>query len=61
MEKDTRTADRAREVRRIFEEFGFGNIELLEGWDGDEIEELADLLTEEEYETLLLQLQATED
>lgn len=49
--------ERVHEVRRIFAEYGIGSIELLEGWDGEELEELADVLTEEEFQTLLDQLE----
>jgi hypothetical protein len=45
-----------REVRRIFEEQGFRNLELLEEWDGHELDDLSDFLTEEEYQTLLDEL-----
>jgi len=49
--------DRVREVRRIFEEFGFGNLTLLEEWDGLELEKLSEFLTEEEFQTLLDELE----
>ena len=49
--------DRVEEVRRIFEEQGFGNAELLEGWEGDDLQELSELLSEEEFQTLLDELQ----
>jgi hypothetical protein len=57
----TRRPDRVREVRRIFEEQGFGNGELLDGWDGVDLAELVDLLTEEEYQTLLDELEPEEE
>lgn len=53
MNGSTKRKLRLQEVKQIFEECGFGNAELLEGWDGDELAELADLLTEEEFQTLL--------
>lgn len=47
------TSERAREIEAFFVEQGFGNVELLEGWDGEQLEDLRDLLSEEEFETLL--------
>ena len=55
---ESERSDRIESVRRIFEDQGFGNLELLEGWEGDELEELRELLTEQEFETLLDQLSA---
>lgn len=49
--------DRLEEVRRIFEDEGFANAALLEQWDGDDLEELRELLSDEEMQTLLDQLQ----
>lgn len=57
MNGSTKRRQRLQEVRRIFEENDFGNVELLEGWSGEELEELADILTEEEYQTLLDELE----
>ena len=48
-------------VRRIFEEQGFGNAELLEAWDGEGLDYLRDLLTEEEMQVLLDELQDLDD
>ena len=53
MDESTRREKRLRDVRRIFEENRFGNAELLEGWDGSDVGELVDLVTEEEFHTLL--------
>lgn len=61
MTRKTDELDRIREVRRIFEEQGFGNAEMLEGWDGDDLDELADLLSEDEFQTLLDELEARHD
>lgn len=58
---DARRGERVLEVRRIFEDLGFGNIELLEGWNGDDLEELTDFLTEEEFESLLDELGDLDD
>ncbi len=55
--KATTKRDPARERRdhvlRIFEDEGWGNLELLDGWDGDELDELKDILDPEEFQTLL--------
>jgi hypothetical protein len=48
--------DLLAEVRRIFEEEGFENAERLEQWDGDELDELREILSEDEMEILLDQL-----
>lgn len=48
---------RVREVRRIFEDYGLSNVELLETWDGRDVEALRGEMSEEEYQTLLDQLQ----
>lgn len=61
MTRETNEMDRIHEVKRIFEEQGFGNAELLEGWDGEDLDQLADLLTEEEFQTLLDELQTEDD
>jgi len=53
MNETAKHAERIHEVRRLFEHHGFGNAELLEGWDGIDLKQLTDLLTEEEYQTLL--------
>ncbi len=45
--------ERIHRARQVFEENGWGNLELLDGWDGEDLEELRDLLTEEEFQTLL--------
>ena len=50
--KDPRL-ERRRAVLRIFEQEGWGNLELLDGWDGEELDELKDILREEEFQTLL--------
>ena len=57
MKGNTAQKTRVDEVRRIFEEYDFGNFELLERWEGDDLRELAEILTEEEYQTLLDELQ----
>jgi hypothetical protein len=56
MKGNTAQETRVDEVRRIFEEYGFGNFELLERWEGDDLRELAGVLTEAEYQTLLDEL-----
>jgi len=61
MNVGTTRSERIREVRRIFEEYGFGNLELLEGWDGDQLEQLAGFLSEVEFQTLIDDLEDSED
>jgi len=60
MDAITQRTDRLREVQRIFEEYGFSNAELLMDWNGEELEELAEFLTEEEFQTLLDELEETD-
>ena len=61
METTDRRGDRIQVVRSIFQEHDFGNVELLEGWDGNDLEELCDLLTEEEFQTLLDEVENTDE
>ena len=61
MQDAVKKRERVHEVRRIFEEYGFGNAELLEGWDGGDPAQLADLLSEAEFQQLLDELQASEE
>ena len=60
--KPTPTAARARDRRQralqIFQQMEWGNVELLDGWDGEELAELQPLLDEDDYERLLLALEA---
>lgn len=58
MDKSATRTERIDEVKRIFEDFGFGDLRLLESWDGDDLGELSDFLTEDEFQTLLDELQA---
>jgi hypothetical protein len=44
---------RRRTVREFFEREGWGNVELLDGWDGEDLEELRTVLDDEEFQTLL--------
>jgi hypothetical protein len=46
---------------RIFEEEGWGSLELVDEWDGHDLEELRSLLRESEYETLLDRLKDQQD
>lgn len=45
--------ERRRAVTRIFEEEGWGSLELIEEWDGADLEELRGILRASEFETLL--------
>jgi hypothetical protein len=53
----TRALERRRQVIRIFEDQDWGNLELLDGWDGENLDELRDLLDEDEFQTLVDQLE----
>mgnify|MGYP001305615645 CR=1 FL=1 len=44
---------RRRDVLRVFEQERWGSMELLDGWDGEELDELKTILDEEEFQTLL--------
>ena len=57
MNGKTDSSTRFQAIQRIFEDNGFGNIELLESWDGDDLSELSEFLTEEEFQTLMDQLE----
>ena len=52
---------RRRDVQRIFEQERWGNLELLDGWDGEELDELKSLLDEDEFQTLLDRLREQDD
>ena len=52
---------RIRDIQKIFVDFGFGDDELLDDWDGIELEDLSRWLTEDEYELLLDQLEYEDD
>ena len=56
-----RKKQRRQEVLRIFEQERWGNMELLDAWDGDELDELKTLLDEEEFQTLLDRLRDQDD
>lgn len=56
MNESTEKSARVREVQRIFEDYGFGNIELLESWEGDDLGELSEFLSPEEFQTLVDEL-----
>lgn len=61
---ETRTSshlERRRAVLRIFEQEGWGSLELVDDWDGKELEELRTILNEEEFQTLLDRLRDQED
>jgi len=44
---------RRREVLRIFDQESWGNLELLDGWDGEDLDELKTILDEDEFQTLV--------
>ena len=49
-------AARIREVLRIFDESGWERDEVLDEWDGRDVEDLRDVLGEEQYQALLDEL-----
>ena len=57
MQPKANAQQRIADVRRVFEEYGMGSPEMLEAWEGDDLSELAAHLTEEEFQTLLDELQ----
>ena len=61
MKRTLQQSERVKSVRKIFEEYGIGNVEQLEAWSGHELEELADGMTEEEFQILLDRLEELED
>ena len=44
---------RRRRVLRIFDEESWGNLELVDAWDGEDLDELRTVLGEEEFQILL--------
>ena len=53
--------ERRRRVLRIFDEESWGNLELVDGWDGDDLDELKTVLGEEEFQVLLDRLAGDAD
>jgi hypothetical protein len=45
--------DRRRAVMEVFEREGWGSLELVDEWDGNDLDELRSLLRPSEYQTLL--------
>jgi hypothetical protein len=45
--------ERRRRVLRIFDEESWGNLELVDAWDGEDVDELRNILGEEEFQILL--------
>ena len=52
MTEKERRRRRIGHVLRIFQDQEWGNLELLDAWDGDDLTELRDLLSRDEFETL---------
>lgn len=52
-----RAQERRRQVIRLFQQMEWGNVELLDGWDGQDLAELRLLLDEDDYERLMLALE----
>ncbi len=61
MSSPVRQDERIATVRLDFEQYGIGDLERLEAWSGHELEELADSMSEEEFQLLLDRLEAGED
>ncbi len=57
MMKSTNPERRIDAVRRIFEDYDIGNIQMLDEWDGHDLSAIEGYLSEEEFQTLLDQLQ----
>lgn len=52
-----RALERRRRALRLFQEMEWGNVELLDGWDGVDLAELRPLLDEDDFERLLNELE----
>ena len=52
--------DRRRELERIVVEQGWEDLEGLEDWDGEDLDELRELLSDDQFETLLDELSQIE-
>lgn len=50
-----------QEVRRLLEDYSAGTLDRIEAWDGRTLEDLAQYLSEEEYQMLLDNLPAEGD
>lgn len=57
MQTESEPRRRRRAVLRIFREEDWGNLELLDEWDGENLDELKTLLDDEEFQKLLDRLQ----
>lgn len=51
------TESRYTAVERALYELGWENVEWLEEWDGEDVESLREVLSEEQYQALADQLQ----
>lgn len=61
MNEHVRHKERIQDVRRILAEQGLGSFEQLDDWNGANLEDLAEFLSEEEFLTLLDRLQEQDD
>lgn len=59
--KRVEEATLAEAVERILFEQGWEEVEGFEDWDGDDVDALREILTPEQYETLLDELQQGRD
>lgn len=61
MDTESKPRQRRHAVLRIFREEDWGNLELLDAWDGENLDELKTLLDDEEFQKLLDRLQEDDD
>jgi hypothetical protein len=57
MKQQPRQIERMAEVKRIVEEYGFCQVEVFESWDGEDLNDLREFLTDDEFQTLLDELE----
>jgi len=57
----TKQKDRKEEVERLFDEMGWEDVDRIDEWDGSDIEQLREVLTEEEFDSLLEELDDFEE
>ena len=56
----TDSRQQRQRVLRIFQEEDWGNLELVDEWDGEDVDELKTILSDEEFQTLLDRLSGPE-
>jgi hypothetical protein len=48
---------RYEEIERIFDQMGWENLDWLAAWDGEDLEALREILDDEQYQTVLDELE----